>query len=542
MSACGSAAQDATVVFTADMTDEYAPSIGRVSGGDVERLLSAPAAAPVEAAVDPATGTLYWINGLRRVEVGRTIARGSAEEPAETILRDKTADVDAFADLAIYDGALYVLDYDTKFSRTPPRIVRTGLGGGDVTTLVEDGLDDPKALAVGAGGMVWSDGSRVMRAALDGGEAKELFTSEEGSVRDVAFDGTTGALYWIESSYPEARIWTLGPDADAPTVTVDGAKTSDLGRPTDLAAHGGRLYWIVPGMFEGGDLLQANADGSDLTTLTPATPPTNPTDILATDGAVYIVDQDRNNVLRLTPEDTSGQEILAPRLVTAADVALHSASGHMFWADPIHGLGRARSDGTSPEPWLPQAAGANSLAIDQERGLIYWAVMEQGIFRATVEGDNVTTVVRSTDARRVEPLYMALDASNSMVYWMDRTGEVVRVPADGGEPEAVAVDVGNPGPLAVDTTNGTLYWADLGDSFDDVPAQIIRADLDGQNATPLPPTATTFLADLEVDPVAGTLYWNDTNLGTITRADLDGRNEQVLTRSLPMVKGLSVQR
>jgi hypothetical protein len=354
--------------------------------------------------------------------------------------------------------------------------------------------------------MVWSDGSRVMRAALDGGEAKELFTSEEGSVRDIAFDGTTGALYWIESSYPEARIWTLGPDADAPTVTVDGAKTSDLGRPTDLAAHGGRLYWIVSGMFDGGDLLQANADGSDLTTLTPATPPTNPTDILATDGAVYIVDQDRNNVLRLTPEDTSGQEILAPRLVTAADVALHSASGRMFWADPIRGLGRARSDGTSPEPWLPQAAGANSLAIDQERGLIYWAVLEQGIFRATVEGDNVTPVVRSTDARRVEPLYMALDASNSMVYWMDRTGEVVRAPAGGGEPEVVAVDVGNPGPLAVDMTNGTLYWVDLGDSFDDVPAQIIRADLDGQNATTLPPTATTFLADLEVDPVAGTLY------------------------------------
>jgi DNA-binding beta-propeller fold protein YncE len=523
------------------MTQEHGPSIGRLAAGKAERILVAPAAAPVEGAVDRATGTLYWINGLGRIDVGRAVARGGGDQPAETILRAAEADLDALADVAVHDGALYLIDYDTKFSRTPPRIVRTTLDGTGLEVVVEGELDSPRALAVGTGGVAWADGGTIMRTALDGSGVETVFTAADRNViKDVALDPASGTLYWIESGFPNATLWALAPDASAPRAVLDDAAAEALGRPSDLTAQDGVLYWLVPGNFGGGEIGRADADGANVTTVRVNPELQDPTDLLVAGGALHVLDQDANNVLRLDPTQETSRAVLAPQLVAPTDVAAHPSSERLFWIDPAYGIGHVRLDGTKHARLLPEAVGARSLAVDAERDLVYWAHTERGIFRAALDGSDITAVVRPTEAQRIAPLHLALDPTNEEVYWMDRSGQVMRAAVEDGTPEVLAIEVRNPGPLAVNPATETLYWVDLGDAFnDDVPAQLIRAGLDGTGAEALPVTVTAFLKDLDVDPATGRLYWSDESAGTITRAESDGQNPQAVAQGL-LVQGLAV--
>ena len=110
---------------------------------------------------------------------------------------------------------------------------------------------------------------------------------------------------------------------------------------------------------------------------------------------------------------------------------------------------------------------------------------------------------------------------------------------DGSSPLVIVTGLDAVSGIGVDPEGGKIYWSDY------VADKIQRANLDGTNvqnlvtkyptdppADPLPPPVLGAPWALAVDTDQGKVYWTDTVLDRMMRANLDGTNVETVLPSL----------
>uniref|UniRef100_A0A8C9UTS2 Nidogen-2 n=1 Tax=Spermophilus dauricus TaxID=99837 RepID=A0A8C9UTS2_SPEDA len=131
------------------------------------------------------------------------------------------------------------------------------------------------------------------------------------------------------------------------------------------------------------------------------------------------------------------------------------------------------------------------------------------------------------------------DCRERMVYWTDVAGRTISRASlePGAEPETI-INSGliSPEGLAIDHFRRTMYWTDSG--LD----KIERANLDGSQRKVLFHTDLVNPRAIAVDPIRGNLYWTDWNREApkIETSSLDGENRRILVnKDIGLPNGLT---
>ena len=198
-----------------------------------------------------------------------------------------------------------------------------------------------------------------------------------------------------------------------------------------------------------------------------------------------------------------------------------SEEGKIYWTNSASGIYRSGLDGSNVERIvIPDLRRPDNIALDVAGGKMYWTGRGGRIYCSNLDGSNVETLIdwrwggRSAD--------LALDIAEGKIYWIQ--GCLVRANLDGSNIEELSFNGDSiiPG-IALDLVRGKVYWTDIG--------AIERADLDGKNREIVVGSYlnNVDLYDLALDVDGGKIYWTDSK-GSILRADLDGENgEEILT-------------
>ena len=221
-------------------------------------------------------------------------------------------------------------------------------------------------------------------------------------------------------------------------------------------------------------------------------------------------------------------------LVSPIGIAVDEQGGKIYWADSdTRKIQRANLDGTNIEDIIKVKSGIPYyVAVDASGGKIYWTDTSI-IQRSNLDGTEVEALV--TQANRVEwPQGIAIDSNGKKMYWADSdVRKIQRSNLDGTEVEDLVTEgLRNPLKVAVDPIAGKMYWTDIGTIF--------RANLDGKNVEETV-VGLDFPSAIAVDSVAGKLYWTEWDTGKIHRSDPDGTNiEDVFTTGVKRILGIAV--
>ncbi len=220
-----------------------------------------------------------------------------------------------------------------------------------------------------------------------------------------------------------------------------------------------------------------------------------------------------------------------------------------------HGSGIFRTNLIAVQDLVTTERGPNNIALDVDRGKIYWTSGHNKIWRADLNGSNVENIYNSGISD------LALDTSGGKIYWTARDtthwteGQIFRANLDGSNVQLIASAfkknphelgglVGAPHHIAV--AGSKMYWLN--------PFSIYRADINGFNGEtlvegdatpyivfqgPLAGWGHSFALDVAGDKMYWTVY-NPKNIEyepapykhtTIRRANLNGSNvENFITK------------
>lgn len=249
-----------------------------------------------------------------------------------------------------------------------------------------------------------------------------------------------------------------------------------------------------------------------------------------------------------TPSSRSDvEDLVVADLDRPFGIAVDAARGHVYWSDYVtRTISRANLDGSEPTPVV--ATGLKlpgGLALDPDDSKIYWVdAGTDKLQRANLDGSDVEDLV--TEGLSI-PTAVALDLQQGHVYWSDiGNNTITRATLAGGNVTPVITEgLGSPVSIAIDATNGKLYWSDTRPYSGSSDSHIKRVNLDGSSEETVALGTTPFriFAGIALDPAAGKIYWTDAQLQRITRANLDGTNqEDMLTTGLHAPQGIAVYR
>jgi sugar lactone lactonase YvrE len=250
-------------------------------------------------------------------------------------------------------------------------------------------------------------------------------------------------------------------------------------------ARSDSMYWSD--FFGGGDIQQANLDGSGQTSIIKGLGQPAGITLDLAGSQMYFADYARGEILRANL-DGSGQTILASRLGSLPWVALDLAHGYIYCTN-FTGRGR--------------------------------------IQRANLDGTGLTTLV---DQNLNYPCCIALDVAGGKMYWTDSAefsggiGDIQRANLDGSGQEILISGLPNPHGMTLDLANGKMYWTDTADD-------IRRANLDGSGQEILIQGAGG-PSSIALNVTGGQMYWTTWGTGEIRRANLDGSGQQILMTGL----------
>ena len=221
-------------------------------------------------------------------------------------------------------------------------------------------------------------------------------------------------------------------------------------------------------------------------------------------------------------------------LVSPIGIAVDEQGGKIYWADSdTRKIQRANLDGTNIEDLIAARSGwPYYVAVDGSRGKLYWTDT-QIIQRSNLDGTEVEDLVTRQNGVWW-PRGIAVDEQGGKIYWADSdTRKIQRSNLDGTEIEDLVTEgLQNPLKVAVDPIAGKMYWTDIGTIF--------RANLDGKNVEETV-VGLDFPSAITVDAVGGKLYWTEWKTGKIHQSDLDGTNiEDVFTTGVKRILGIAV--
>ena len=244
---------------------------------------------------------------------------------------------------------------------------------------------------------------------------------------------------------------------------------------------------------------------------------------------IYWTDVGRGEIQR-TNLNGSNIETLITGSESPAGLALDMDGGKIYWteywtdaspnASSTGKIQRTDLDGSNTKTLITGLENPFSIALDVERGRIYWTdIGTASIQRANLDGSNTETLITGTG----DPTGIALDVDEGKIYWTDGARyRIQRANLDGTNIETLVTGLENPFSIALDVEGGRIYWTDIGT------ASIQRANLDGSNTETLI-TGTGNPTGIALDVEGGKIYWTNIERREIWRANLDGRNRESLT-------------
>jgi DNA-binding beta-propeller fold protein YncE len=235
----------------------------------------------------------------------------------------------------------------------------------------------------------------------------------------------------------------------------------------------------------------------------------------------------------------------APVIVTGGGLRsldVDAAGGKVYWVDVDNfALRRANLDGTGQEDVL--ASGFQfpaAVRLDIPRGYAYVGDQSaEAIFRVNLASPLAELMVSTTFFRG-----LALVGDHPIVVWSrdltTTTGSAHWYDLQNANNGTVVQGVGKPLSVAVDPTNSKVYWTDR------VLNRVSRANLDGTGVETLvnlsrPPRG------IAVDAAGGKIYWgedisDESNDGAIARANLDGTGSEYVAFGIGLVNDIVVVR
>ncbi len=261
------------------------------------------------------------------------------------------------------------------------------------------------------------------------------------------------------------------------------------------------IYWVDRAR---GNVLRGTRDGS-------GTPQTIVDDFSLSIGAISVGITDvyiaaSHRVWRAPLDGSTGVRGVASYGTTVADVAVDTTRNEVYWVvvptelgywrEEAGGIYRADLDGSNVTLYQSYSVGSQrvawELALDPFAGAVYWfdsirsyveprggarllpPVFDFEIHGSPYSGWPVMTVYPISSGTELAAS-VGLGHAAQYLYWtQDDVGEIMRCKVDGTEVAEILLHLPHPTGIAVDVSKNALYWSD--------DEGVHRANLDGTNA------------------------------------------------------------
>jgi len=161
------------------------------------------------------------------------------------------------------------------------------------------------------------------------------------------------------------------------------------------------------------------------------------------------------------------------------------------------------------------------LSFDWNSRKMYWVEQGVGIMRSNVDGSGYQMLLAD-----VNPFGVAVEPITGNVYYGSRSRQAIRVcnnEVNRCSTIATSSDMANVEDIAFHMSKGLLFWS-IYRSWS--PSKIVRANIDGTNATVISERPTVL--GLDVDENDDRLYWTDHKNKEIGSCDLNGQHISML--------------
>jgi len=156
--------------------------------------------------------------------------------------------------------------------------------------------------------------------------------------------------------------------------------------------------------------------------------------------------------------------------------------------------------------------------VQEADSAVYWSDMS-GMYRANPDGSVLQPLLTGGET----VLGIALDSTAKTLYY-SQSESIFRAELDGSDSvELIHQDGGSPMGIALDTAAGKIYWADS------LRETLSRANLDGSDIELLVggPLYGS-IEDVALDLDTRTMFWTNASFGTVHRGDMDGVASEII--------------
>ncbi|XP_072048536.1 low-density lipoprotein receptor-related protein 5-like [Amphiura filiformis] len=409
--------------------------------------------------------------------------------------------------------------------------------------------------------LYWTDITRgtINRANLDGTNEEVLF-SFLSIPEGLAIDSVHRVMYWVDSGpaiiekanlngtghdfiivadLANHTIWTGSVVHDAPLELTE-IPTIDFFRPTavDYDPVDRKLYWTD---ITRGTINRANLDGTNEEVLFSFLSIPEGLAIDSVHRVMYWVDSGPAIIEKANLNGTGRTTIINTDIERPRAIVVDSTAGFIYWTDwGNHSkIERAKLDGSERYVFVDTELNRPSgLALDFEGKRLYWC--DAGMQRIETVDFNGGSRLNLFHGYNFTMNSFDLAISGNDIYWTDWAYlNILRMDKYAG---LTSLEAATPPLLA---QGGGVHIDDV-IIVTDMANRTIWTGRAGNN----PPLEFTEIPTIEFgrpiavdyDPVDGKLYWTDVLKanGSVCRANLDGSNEEVLFSSLHIPEGLAI--
>lgn len=157
---------------------------------------------------------------------------------------------------------------------------------------------------------------------------------------------------------------------------------------------------------------------------------------------------------------------------------------------------------------------------------IFWGNTNNSvIYSSNIDGTNVLSLI-GTDF----PEDIAYNPNDGFLYWVDGASQrpsINRMNIDGSGNTVLIPNLSSPDGIALDLCNGKMYY------IESIPNTISRANLDGSNIEIVVTGLSGGPEGIAIDVQNQNIYWAESSGGRIMKANFNGLNVQ------PVISGLS---
>jgi len=360
-------------------------------------------------------------------------------------------------------------------ARSKPGSARVGAGGRSAQDKADDAQAKPDAsapdahLAAGSGS---ADPSGDPKAGGSAGSpdhddpgppvvpAEPMGTTDMPSVGGAQDVPRTPVLFWVD--VVNSRVWRANADGtDKKLLASSLTIASPDGVTVDLTS--GYVYWTNMGSVYGGANLgtiqRMRIETERIETIVPVGTTNTPKQINIDNKArkLYWCDREGAKVWR-SELDGTGAEVLVSGhgLMQPVGLALDVEKREFYFSDrvtrKIYRAGFDAPEGQSPETRpdvdtlfaFSTVSAPLDLDLDLEQRKIYWTDRLRGVIQrakmdppAGYNAENRLDIETLADGRN-EPIGLALDRSDHLLYFTELAGGVFRMSRDGGMPELLS--------------------------------------------------------------------------------------------------------